>query len=192
LAKLAEKKETAAAPEIDVLLRGMLSQPGVEGFMVFNEVRRARARPRGGAARGQRRLPSPAPASPPAPPSPPRAPSPRAQEGIPIKWSSSGFSKPGAPVSPAPIPPAVIHHAALLGGLASKARMTMRGLVGDVDGEVSMLRLHTTASEIIVAPTADVTLVVVQKANAGAARTIVQAAEDAHAAALTEAASKKK
>jgi len=150
LAKLAEKKETAAAPEIDVLLRGMLSQPGVEGFMVFNE------------------------------------------EGIPIKWSSSGFSKPGAPVSPAPIPPAVIHHAALLGGLASKARMTMRGLVGDVDGEVSMLRLHTTASEIIVAPTADVTLVVVQKANAGAARTIVQAAEDAHAAALTEAASKKK
>ena len=95
-------------------------------------------------------------------------------------------------MSPAPIPPAVIHHAALLGGLAGKARMTMRGLVGDVDGEVSMLRLHTTASEIIVAPTADVTLVVVQKANAGAARTIVQAAEDAHAAALTEAASKKK
>lgn len=61
-----------------------------------------------------------------------------------------------------------MHHAALLGGLASKARMTMRNLVGDADGEVSMLRLHTTQSEIIVAPSAEVTLVVVQKAAAGA------------------------
>lgn len=28
---------TEGLPEVDILMRGLMSQPGVEGFMVFNE-----------------------------------------------------------------------------------------------------------------------------------------------------------
>lgn len=39
MAEKAEKKTTAEAglPDVDVMMKGLLSQPGVEGYMVFND-----------------------------------------------------------------------------------------------------------------------------------------------------------
>lgn len=36
-AKKAVAGATDALPEVDVIMKGLLSQPGVEGFLVFNE-----------------------------------------------------------------------------------------------------------------------------------------------------------
>jgi hypothetical protein len=36
---MAEKKQTEAPglPDVDILMKGLLAQPGVEGYMVFND-----------------------------------------------------------------------------------------------------------------------------------------------------------
>lgn len=36
--EMAEKKKEESLPEVEVLIRGLLSQPGVEGFLVYNSV----------------------------------------------------------------------------------------------------------------------------------------------------------
>jgi hypothetical protein len=33
----AEAKDAGGLPEVEVMLRGLLAQPGVEGFLVFNQ-----------------------------------------------------------------------------------------------------------------------------------------------------------
>ena len=35
--KATEKEKGDGLPDVDVLMKGLLAQPGVEGFMVFND-----------------------------------------------------------------------------------------------------------------------------------------------------------
>jgi hypothetical protein len=106
--------------------------------------------------------------------------------GIPIKWTNAGFLKPGAATAPAAIPPAIIHHTALAHDLAVKARLTCRKLLGD-EGELQLMRLHTTTKEYIIAPAEHETLLVVQAAHSAALEPLVQAADAAQLAALAHA-----
>ncbi len=77
-----------------------------------------------------------------------------------------------------PIPPAVIHHAALLSDLCAKSKVVLKGLLGDTDGDLSLIRLHTKNTEMVIAPTHETTLVVVQKSAPGMhALTLIQTAE---------------
>lgn len=101
--------------------------------------------------------------------------------GIPLKWTSAGFIKPGTPSSTNPIPPAIVHHASLLGDLSSKAKAACARLLGDSEGELQCLRLRTRTNEIIVAPGHDATLVVSQKAHSAAMLPLVAAHEAAPA-----------
>lgn len=112
--------------------------------------------------------------------------------GIPVKWTNNGFVKPGSILGPNPIPPQIIHHAALIGDLAAKARVTMRRLLGAEDGDLQLLRLHTQSNEIIISPTEETTLVVVQKAHQGPQLTIVEVADWEQARMAADAAAKKK
>lgn len=88
--------------------------------------------------------------------------------GIPVKWSSTGLSlNQGGPPghSSTPIPADVIHHAALISDLCTKARSTCSRLFSDEDPDASALkyiRMRTKENEFIVAPGDGVTLVVVQ------------------------------
>ncbi len=106
--------------------------------------------------------------------------------GIPVKWTTTGFIKPGAPNSANPIPPGVTHNTALLSDLTEKAKATCRRLLGDVDGELQVMRLHTKMNETIVAPAGDCTLAVVQKAHSAAMIPLVQAAEALQMAQLAD------
>ena len=107
--------------------------------------------------------------------------------GIPIKWTNSGFLKPGAVTAPAAaIPPAIIHHTALAHDLAVKAKLTCRKLLGE-EGELQLMRLHTTTKEYIIAPAEHETLLVVQAAHSAALEPPVQAADAAQLAALAHA-----
>lgn len=116
-------------PEVEVLLKGLLSQPGVEGFMVFNDA------------------------------------------GIPLKWTPA-FNKAAGP-STNPIPPSVVHHAALISDLSGKASIIAKRLLGD-EGEVQLLRLRTAGSEMIIAPHHDCTLVVSQKAHSATMTSLLE------------------
>lgn len=135
-----KKKETGdGIPEVDVLMRGLLSQPGVEGFMVFNNA------------------------------------------GIPLKWTPA-FVRAGGPSAAAtPVPASVVHHASVIGDLTAKARATAKRLLGDVDGEVQLLRLRTKTHEMLVAPHDECTLIVSQRAHS-AVMTSLLAGDNAAAA----------
>lgn len=74
-----------------------------------------------------------------------------------------------------PIPPAIIHHASLIGDLTAKARATMQKLLGDVEGDLQLIRLHTRTNEMIVAPSQEFTLVTLQRAHSAAMLPLVGA-----------------
>jgi hypothetical protein len=93
--------------------------------------------------------------------------------GIPLKWSTSGFIKPGTPPSANPIPPEIVHHVASIGELKDKAVAAgSRLLDGD---QIQLLRLRTRTNEVIIAPGEDCTLVVLQKAHSAAMTPLVAA-----------------
>lgn len=148
---MAEKKQTEAPglPDVDILMKGLLAQPGVEGYMVFND------------------------------------------SGIPLKWTQQGFIKPGAPASSNPIPPTVIHHASLFGDLTAKARATLHKLLGEADGELQLMRLHTRTNEMIVAPSQEFTLVTIQRSHSAAMLPLVASGVDGPAAAAAAPEEKK-
>ena len=164
------------------MLKGLLAQPGVEGFLVFNDAgaccQRPRCRPALGAAPAER--PShpahPLPASPP--------------PGIPIKWTTAGFVQPGAPASANPIPPAITRHTALAHDLCGKAQASCRRLLGD-EGDLSLMRLHTSTKEYIIAPAEHETLLIVQKAHSAALGLLTKAADAEQMAALQSKAANK-
>mmetsp|Transcript_10650 Transcript_10650/g.25480 ORF Transcript_10650/g.25480 Transcript_10650/m.25480 type:complete len:139 (+) Transcript_10650:52-468(+) len=117
-------------PDVDVTMKDLLAQPGVQGYMVFNDT------------------------------------------GIPVKWSSSGFvpKTEGGGGGSSPIPPEVIHYAALISDLQSKCRASVTKLFTDEETEDPTLvyfRLRTKLNEIIVAPGDGCTLVVLQSAVKG-------------------------
>jgi Roadblock/LC7 domain len=146
---MAEKKgeKGDSMPEVEVLLKGLLSQPGVEGFMVFNNA------------------------------------------GIPLKWTPA-FNKPGSGgASSNPIPPSVVHHAALISDLSGKASIIARRLLGD-EGDVQLLRLRTAGSEMIIAPHEDCTLVVSQKAHSATMTSLLEQPTQVAVAAPAEEAKK--
>lgn len=146
-----KKKEGGdGIPEVDVLMRGLLSQPGVEGFMVFNNA------------------------------------------GIPLKWTQAAFVKPGSAASSNPLPPSVVHHAALIGDLTAKAKATAKRLLGDSDGEVQLLRLRTKTAEMLIAPHEECTLVVSQRAHSAVMLPLTAADTAAPVAAAAPAAEEKK
>ncbi len=103
-----------------------------------------------------------------------------------MKWTNGGFIKPGTPNSAAPIPPAIIHNTALISDLADKAKATCRRLLGEAEGELSVIRLHTLTNEMIIAPSLESTLVVVQKAHSAAMVPLVQQAEALQLAQMAE------
>lgn len=105
--------------------------------------------------------------------------------GIPVKWTNGGFIKPGTPNSANPIPPQIVHHAALLGDLTDKATAAAARLLGEPGG-LQMMRLRTRMNEVIVAPAADSTLVVMQKAHSAAMVPVITLADQAQAAAMAE------
>lgn len=92
--------------------------------------------------------------------------------GIPVKWSASGFiqKSEGGGGGSSPIPPEVIHYAALISDLQSKCRASVTKLFTDEETEDPTLvyfRLRTKLNEIIVAPSDGCTLVVLQSAVKG-------------------------
>jgi len=92
--------------------------------------------------------------------------------------------KPGLSASASnPIPPSVVHYSSLLGDLTAKSNDTLRRLLGEADGSLQMLRLRTRTNEIIVAPSEEATLVVLQRAHSAAMVPLVATGEAAHAAA---------
>jgi hypothetical protein len=103
-----------------------------------------------------------------------------------VKWSPTGFVKPGAVNSGSVIPASVTHAVSLFADLTAKASKTTRALLGDAEGELALMRLRTKTSEYIVAPSAEVSLVVIQKAHAAPLVPLVVAAEAAQMAAAAE------
>ena len=85
--------------------------------------------------------------------------------------------------TPAPIPPAIIHHTALAHDLSIKAKLTCRKILGE-EGELQLMRLHTKTKEYIIAPAEHETLLVVQAAHSAALEPLVMAADAAQFAAL--------
>jgi hypothetical protein len=179
---------------VDVLLKGLMAQPGVEGFLVFNDAACVAA----ALSAGRARVPPPPPPPPLLrlqPPThglspPPSSPCARARSrSVPVKWTSSGFIKPGTPNSANPLPPQIVHNTALFSDLGQKARQTCHKLLGDGgDGELTSMRLHTRTSEIVLAPAHECTLVVVQRAHSAESATLVAIAEKAQMQAMEEAA----
>jgi hypothetical protein len=180
-------------PEVDVLMKGMLSQPGVEGFMVFNDAGKWRNwRTRGARATAIGRGAACTPLRPSWLISPLYHARPLRPAGIPLKWTQSGFVKPGAAANSNPIPASVVHHASLIGDLTAKAKGTCARLLGEADGELQCVRLRTRTSEIIVAPGHDATLVVLQAAHSAAMVPLVALAEAAGTAVAAGAAGEEK
>jgi hypothetical protein len=99
--------------------------------------------------------------------------------GIPLKWTTTGFVKPGAAGGSGsnPIPPSVVHYSALIGDLTHKAQDTAKRLLGEGEGEVALLRLRTRTGEVIIAPSPEATLVVLQRAHSAVMVPLVAAAE---------------
>jgi hypothetical protein len=109
---------------------------------------------------------------------------------IPLKWTTTGFIKPGSAVSTNPIPPAIVHHTALTHDLVHKAKQMCSKLMGD-GGELSLMRLHTKKCEYIVAPGEQDTLVIVQKTHS-ASMDLLKDLAPAAAAPAAEAVPEKK
>lgn len=110
--------------------------------------------------------------------------------GIPLKWTTSGFVKPsagGGSATSNPIPPSVVHYASLVGDLTAKSRATAKKLLGETDGELQLLRLRTRTNEMIVAPSDEATLVVLQKAHSAVMVPLVAAADTGGVAAVAAA-----
>ena len=108
---------------------------------------------------------------------------------MPVKWTNSGFIKPGTPNSANPLPPQIVHNTALFSDLGHKAHATCRKLLGEgPDGELTSMRLHTRTTEIVLAPAHECTLVVVQKAHSAETTTLIAIAEKAQMQAIEEAA----
>ena len=115
-----KKKEEASLPEVEVLVRGLLGQPGVDGCLVYVSA-----------------------------------------TGLPLRWTPS-FVKAGSTGASNPVPNSVMHHSGLMCELVKKSRATAQRLLGSVDGELQLVRLHTGVNEFIIAPHSDVTLVISQ------------------------------
>ena len=111
--------------------------------------------------------------------------------GIPLKWTTGGFIKDTTVNYSNPIPPPIIHHASLIGDLTAKARATMQKLLGDAEGDLQLMRLHTRTNEMIVAPSQEFTLVTVQRSHSAAMLPLVGAAVVAPEAAAAPAEEKK-
>ena len=97
-----------------------------------------------------------------------------------------GLIKPGTPNSTNPIPPAIVHHTALLHDLTLKAKATASRLLGE-GGELTLIRLHTRTREFIIAPAETETLAIVQRSHSAALVPLVKLAEAAQVAALANA-----
>lgn len=124
-----------------------------------------------------------------APNKPPSALAHPCPRSVPVKWTNSGFIKPGTPNSNNPLPPQIVHNTALFADLTEKAQACSKRLFGDSDGELTSMRLHTHTTEVIVSPfVGEGTLVVVQRAHSAESKTLVQLAEAAQMQAMEEAA----
>lgn len=106
--------------------------------------------------------------------------------GIPLSWTTSGFIKPGAPASTNPIPPNIVHHAALARDLTAKVEQSCKRLFGE-EGDLTLLRLHTKTNEILIAPSDVANLMVVQKAHSAEMLPFLKVAEAAQLQAADEA-----
>ena len=73
--------------------------------------------------------------------------------------------KPSTSTNPAPIPPSVVQHAAVISDFCAKARAAASKLLGESEGEVQLMRLVTKNGELLVAPSAECTLVVSQRSH---------------------------
>jgi hypothetical protein len=71
----------------------------------------------------------------------------------------------------------VVHYASLLGDLTAKSSATIRKILGESEGSLQMLRLRTKTNEIVVAPSAEATLVVLQRAHSAPMLPLVSLAE---------------
>lgn len=130
-------------------MKPLLAQPGVEGYLLFNET------------------------------------------GIPLKWSTAGFTKPGAPATAAqPIPASVLHHTALIKDLSDKAMLAAQRLLGE-DEELQLVRLRTKHNEMMIAPHEECTMVLLQKAHSAVMTSLTAAPAAAAVAAPVEEAPKK-
>ena len=92
---------------------------------------------------------------------------------VPLKWTAA-FVKPGNPSNPTPIPASVVHHAAVIGELCSRARATAARVLGDGEGEVQLMRLRTKYHELLIAPSQECTLVVSQRAHSAVFEPLVR------------------
>ena len=176
-----------------MILKGLLAEKGVEGFLVFNDAGACSLPWPGVCSAGAQRLQPPS-----APHSLPphtcmcahtcaRTPQPPCTPGIPLKWTNSGFIKPGTVATPAAIPPAIIHHTALAHDLTSKAKTTCHRILGEAEGELQLMRLHCTTKEYIIAPAEHETLLVVQSAHSAALEPLIVTADAQQLAALAHA-----
>ena len=98
-----------------------------------------------------------------------------------------GLIKPGTPNSTNPIPPAIVHHTALMHDLTTKARATTQRLLGGEGGELTLVRLHTRTKEYIIAPAETETLMIVQRSHSAALVPLVKVADAQQMAALASA-----
>jgi hypothetical protein len=102
-----------------------------------------------------------------------------------LKWTA-GFVKPNTPASANPIPAAIVHHTALAHDLVHKAQACCKKLLGDGEGELLMMRLHSRTAEYILVPGESESLLVVQKANSAALLPLVKLAEAEQLAKISE------
>jgi hypothetical protein len=117
------------------------------------------------------------------------APLPPLFPGIPIKWTTTGFIPPGSLPNTNPIPPAITRHTALVHDLCGKAQASSRRILG-AEGDLVLMRLHTSAKEYIIAPAEHETLLIVQKSHSAALELLTKAADAEQAAALAAGAKK--
>jgi hypothetical protein len=118
-----------------------------------------------------------------------RAPIPFPRAGIPIKWTTTGFIPPGSLPNTSPIPPAITRHTALVHDLCGKAQASSRRILG-AEGDLTLMRLHTSAKEYIIAPAEHETLLIVQKSHSAALVELTKAADAEQAASLAAGAKK--
>lgn len=95
-----------------------------------------------------------------------------------------GLIKPGTPNSTNPIPPAIVHHTALMHDLTKKAAAATARLASGPEGELALIRLHTRNKEYILAPAETETLMIVQRSHSAALVPLVKQAEAEQMAAL--------
>lgn len=123
------------------------------------------------------------------PPAHERHPSRPLKSGIPIKWTTTGFIPPGSLPNTNPIPPAITRHTALVHDLCGKAQASSRRILG-AEGDLTLMRLHTSTKEYIIAPAEHETLLIVQKSHSAALELLTKMADAEQAAALAAGAKK--